>query len=40
MVQMLDGTTNPEAKELAEDIVRVQQEEIKLMQQLIEQLGS
>lgn len=40
MVQMLDGTTNPEAKELAEDIVRVQQEEIKLMQQLLEQLGS
>lgn len=40
MVQMLDGTTNPEAKKLAEDIVRVQQEEIKLMQQLLEQLGS
>lgn len=40
MVQMLDGTTNPDAKKLAEDIVRVQQEEIDLMKQLLQQLGS
>ncbi len=40
MVQMLEGTTNPDAKQLAEDIVRVQQEEIDLMKQLLQQLAS
>lgn len=40
MVQMLDGTTNPDAKQLAEDIVRVQQEEIDLMKQLLQKLAS
>lgn len=40
MVHMLDGTTNPDARQLAEDIVRVQQEEINLMKQLLQQLAS
>lgn len=40
MVHMLDGTTKPDAKQLAEDIVRVQQEEIELMKQLLQQLAS
>jgi uncharacterized protein (DUF305 family) len=40
MVQMLDGTANPDAKQLAQDIVRVQQQEINLMKQLLQQVGS
>lgn len=40
MVSMLDGTTNPEAKKLAEDIVRVQDQEIELMKKLLESIKS
>ncbi len=40
MVSMLDGTEEPEAKELAKHIVEVQKAEIALMNQLLQQLGS
>lgn len=40
MVSMLDGTDQPEAKELAKHIVEVQKAEIDLMNRLLSQLGS